>query len=498
MAVQSRKDQVQAHLYVMGRLSSGLLRDDPDSPDTPTARTWRGVRWGALVVALACVVTVLYGLIKPGGGTSWQTPGALVVVKDTGARYLNVGGTLHPVLNEASARLVAGDRMTVEQAVSASLADAPRGAPIGIVGAPDGLPEAPGAGMWAVCAGAQPAGAAGDTGPLTSVVVGGPAESGDGLGSDRGVLVTAPGEGQQLVWNGRRFRVDTRHGTAAALGWAGVSPVPVSASFLTALDAGPALAPPEIADRGRPGPRLAGGATRIGQLFSAGGQHYVLRTDGLAPLTGLAQRLLHGDPRTQDQAYGGRAVTERPVGPSDLAAHQAPASAAQQLAAGLPPSAPKVSPVDPAREQVCARVTPLADGHTTTVALVPAAEVPGSAPGVQPGVTAACAPVDRTWVRPGTGVLVRARSSAGTGNSLYLVSDSGVSYPITAAGLKQLGYSQGAAVDVPGRLLSLLPSGPVLDPAAISKSGVVGADTEGEGKVPPKRKQLREQCDTGS
>lgn len=46
MAVQSRKDQVQAHLYVMGRLSSGLLRDDPDSPDTPTARTWRGVRWG--------------------------------------------------------------------------------------------------------------------------------------------------------------------------------------------------------------------------------------------------------------------------------------------------------------------------------------------------------------------------------------------------------------------------------------------------------------------
>ncbi|WP_217146093.1 type VII secretion protein EccB [Streptomyces sp. AC627_RSS907] len=478
MVVQSRKDQVQAHLYVMGRLASGLLRDDPDSPDTPTARTWRGLRWGALLVVLACVVTVLYGLIRPGGGTSWRTPGALVVVKDTGARYLNVGGTLHPVLNEASARLVAGNRMTVEQAVAQSLEDAPRGAPIGIVGAPDGLPAAPGPATWAVCAGVRPADAAGGTRPLTSVVVAGPKEAGDGLGSDRGVLVTAPGEGRQLVWNGRRFPVDTTHGTVAALGWAGVTPVPVSASFLTALDAGPGLAPPVIAGRGRPGPELAGGATRVGQLFSAGGQHYVLRTDGLAPLTGLARRLLLGDPRTQDQAYDGRSVVERPIGPADLAAHQAPASASQQLAAGLPDSVPEVATVDPAQEQVCARVAPSAEGHTTTVALVPAAEVPGSAPTAQPGVTAPCVPVDRTWVRPGTGTLVRARSSAGTGDSLYLVTESGVSYPVTAAGLKQLGYPAGAAVDVPDRLLNLLPSGPVLDPSAVSKGEKTDADTE--------------------
>lgn len=496
MAVQSRKDQVQAHLYVMGRLSSGLLRDDPDSPDTPTARTWRGIRWGALIVALACVVTTLFGLIKPGGGTSWRTPGALVVVKETGARYLNVAGVLHPVLNQASARLVAGDRMAVQQVASGSIGDAPRGTPIGIVGAPDGLPGAPGADAWAVCAGAQPAGPA-KAKPLTSVVVAGPADSEDGLGSDRGVLVTAPGEGRQLVWNGRRFRVDTQHGTEAALGWAGVTPVPVSASFLTALDAGPGLAPPEIAGRGRPGPQLAGSATRIGQLFSAGGQHYVLRTDGLAPLTGLARRLLRGDPRTQDQAYGGKAVVERPVGPSDLAAHQAPASAAQQLAAGLPASAPRVSAVDPAQEQVCVRVKPSAGGHTTTVSLIRADGVPGSPPVRQPGVRAACVAVDRIWVRPGKGSLVRARSSAGTGNSMYLVTDSGVSYPVTAAGLKQLGYSAGAAVDVPGRLLSLLPSGPVLDPSRVSKSGVVDADAREEGKVPQGRTQLREQCGTG-
>ncbi|MFE9612482.1 type VII secretion protein EccB [Streptomyces sp. NPDC006012] len=468
MPVQSRKDQVQAHLYAMSRLASSLLRDDPDAPDSPSARTWRGVLWGALVVALACVVTLLYGLIKPGGGTSWQTPGTLVVVKDSGARYLNVGGTLHPVLNEASARLVAGRRMTVEQVAAASLQDAPRGAPIGLLGAPDGLPASTGGSIWAVCAGAQSAGSAGGTKPLTSLVVGGSAELGDGLGADRGVLVTAPGQGHQLVWNGRRFPVDTKAGTVATLGWAGVTPVPVSTSFLTALDAGPQLAPPQIDGRGGPGPTLAGGATRIGQLFSSEGQYYVLRTDGLAPLTGLAHRLLRGDPRTQQQAYDGRAVRERPIGPADLAAHQAPASAAGQLAAALPSSVPKVPAVDPSERQVCARVAPTAHGHETTVALVPAGSVPGSAPTGQPGVTGPSVPVDRVWVRPGTATLIRARSSAGTGNSLYLVADSGVSCPVTSEGLKQLGYSAGGSVDLPGALLGLLPRGPVLDPSAVS------------------------------
>lgn len=37
--MQSRRDQVQAHLFVMSRLASGMLRAEPDAPDTPTGRT---------------------------------------------------------------------------------------------------------------------------------------------------------------------------------------------------------------------------------------------------------------------------------------------------------------------------------------------------------------------------------------------------------------------------------------------------------------------------
>ncbi|MET9535484.1 MULTISPECIES: type VII secretion protein EccB [unclassified Streptomyces] len=497
--MQSRRDQVQAHMFVMGRLSSGMQRAEPDAPDTPTARTWRGIIWGLLAATLAALVTTLYGLISPGGATSWRTDGALVVVKDSGARYVYVGGTLHPVLNEASARLLAGDKMTVQQVAAASLGDTPRGTPLGIVGAPDGLPKGSlDRGTWSVCAGRKDTGT-GATGTVTSVVIG--AEpAGSGLGARDGVLVSSPHGGAQILWQGRRFAVDTKHGGAAALGWAGTAPYPVGDAFLASLVAGPDLAPPPVPGRGGAGPRLAGAASRTGQLFTAdGGQHYLLRKDGLVPLTDTLHRLLLGDPRTQAEAYGGGAVRERPVGAADLAAHQVPASAGASLAADLPPTAPH--PVSAAAGQdVCARVASRGSGHTTTVALVAAAQVPGGAPDAEPGVRAGCLAADSVWVRPGAGALVTAHSTAGTGSTRYLVTDAGAAFPVPDDdALKQLGYPASEAVRLPAPLLDLLPAGPSLDPQALARGGIVRADLSaaediGSKGVADAPKQSNERC----
>ncbi|WP_406348063.1 type VII secretion protein EccB [Streptomyces sp. NBC_00144] len=498
--MQSRRDQVQAHLFVMGRLSSGMQRAEPDAPDTPTARTWRGIIWGLLAACLAALVTTLYGLISPGGATSWRTDGALVVVKDSGARYVYVGGTLHPVLNEASARLLAGDKLSVQQVAAASLGDTPRGTPLGIVGAPDGLPKGSlDRGTWSVCAGRKDTGTGG-TSTVTSAVIG--AEpGGNGLGAKDGVLVSSPHGGVQLLWQGRRFAVDTKHGAAAALGWAGTTaPYPVGDAFLASLVAGPDLAAPEVPGRGGAGPRLAGAASRTGQLFTGdGGQHYLLRKDGLVPLTDTLHRLLLGDPRTQAQAYGGAAVRERAVGPADLAAHQVPASAGAALAADLPATAPH--PVSAtAGQDVCARVAPSGSGHTTTVALVDATQVPGGAPDAEPGVRAGCLAADRVWVRPGSGALVTAHSTAGTGSTRYLVTDAGAAYPVPGDdALKQLGYPVSESVQLPAPLLDLLPTGPSLDPQALARGGIVGAGqptAEGTGKerVTGTPNQSNERC----
>ncbi|GGS95710.1 type VII secretion protein EccB [Streptomyces griseoviridis] len=479
--MQSRKDQVQAHLFVMGRVAAGLHRTDLDSPDSPpTARTRRGVAWGALVTALAGAVCLIWGLISPGGATGWAVDGTLVVVRDTGARYLYLNGTLHPVLNQTSARLLAGDRQAVRQVAAASLAGAPRGATLGIVGAPDGLPtENLSGAAWQVCA---VHGTAGGTTPgtaaLTSVAVG-TADPGTGLDSGRGVLVTtgAGDGGVHLLWRGRRYAVDTAHGADSALGWDGVRPVEVGAAFLGAFSAGPDIAPPDLAGRGSAGPDLAGAGSRVGRLYTAAGREYVLTREGLAPLTELEFRLLRGDPRTQESAYGGGRVTVREVGGADLAAHLAD-DTATLLPEALPATAPRAVPVAAGGQRVCARIAPGRGDRpvTTTVVVADATGAAGAAPHAEPGVTAACVPADRISVRAGGGVLVRALSSAGTGGALFLVTDTGVAYPVpSGAAAQRLGYDSSAAVGLPARLLALLPTGPSLDPAALSARGLVPA-----------------------
>lgn len=44
--MHSKRDQVQAHLFIMGRLASAMLRSEPDAPESPLGRTNRGARSG--------------------------------------------------------------------------------------------------------------------------------------------------------------------------------------------------------------------------------------------------------------------------------------------------------------------------------------------------------------------------------------------------------------------------------------------------------------------
>src|SRR5215475_483997 len=106
--MQSKKDQLQAHNFVVGRLRSALLRGDADAIETPTRRFSAAGFAGLLVGALLVAGFGVWGLIFPGGNRGWQAPGTIIVEKETGTRYLYLGGTLRPVLNLASARLLAG------------------------------------------------------------------------------------------------------------------------------------------------------------------------------------------------------------------------------------------------------------------------------------------------------------------------------------------------------------------------------------------------------
>ncbi|GLY73793.1 type VII secretion protein EccB [Actinoallomurus iriomotensis] len=469
--MQSRRDQVQAHLFVMGRLASAMLRADPDAPDAPTARTNRGARIGIAVAVAMAVIVAIYGLIKPGGRTDWRKPGTLVVVKESGARFLYLGGALRPVLNETSARLLAGDRMSVVQVHRSSLSHAARGAPVGLVGAPDELPDpaALTAVPWLACGTRSPNGSGGITPRLTLLV--GPTAEGTPLTAGEGVLVGTPDGAVYLLWRGFRMRLDQSRGAVQALGYADATAYPVSPMLLNALPAGPDLTAPPIQGRGRTGPSLAGRSTRVGQLFAGPGGHYVLTESGLVPLSGTLFALLRGAPGTQRDAYRGKAVTPAAIGPQDVAAHEAPGSAWFSVA--LPADPPGLVTVGE-DQGVCADVRPSAGRPTTSVTLLKAAAESGGPPAAEPGVLPACTAADRIGVRPGGGSLVRALSGGGAGQTEYLVTGAGVKYPLPSADAAgRLGYGA-APVAVPDGLLRLLPTGPSLDPATLARNGVVG------------------------
>lgn len=475
--MQSRRDQVQAYSFVMGRLNSGVQRIDIDDIDQPVARTGRGTMGGLMVAALIGVLIALFGIIVPSGSDkSWESQGTLVIDTGTGARYLYVAGQLRPALNVTSAHLVAGTKLTIQTVSDADVSGVPVGAPFGIVDAPDAVPTAGelSTGAWSGCAVPGPNG---NTSGLLVLHVG-QAVRMTGLSATQGVVVAGSDGTDYLLWDGRRLRMASDRGVPQAMGYADVPPTHVSAAFLDAVPAGPDLTPPAIADTGDQGPALAGNPTRIGQLFAdTAGRHYVLTTAGLVPLDATIFALLSGDPTTQQQAYGGGAVATPMVGPDDLARHPAPAGGAISVAAAAFPTSPPRAMDVRDQQAVCVALQPgqgaVSDhiGLATTAAALADAVTPDAGAGIRP----ACTQADLVAVRSGGGALVSAApAGGGTGSTDYLVTDSGVKYPLPAASVLSLfGYNTSAQVILPATVVGLLPTGPSLDPTELVDGGVI-------------------------
>ncbi|WP_327372475.1 type VII secretion protein EccB [Streptomyces sp. NBC_01216] len=469
--MQSKRDQVQAHMFVMGRLTSALLRGDPDAPESPQGRTNRGVAVGVVIAVLLTAGSFVLGLFKPGVKDSWKAAGTLVVNKDTGSRYLYLEGRLRPVRNYASARLLAGAEMKVVQVGSRSLEGVPPGAPVGISGAPDTLPAAGGldTGAWQVCSGAS-------SGAVTTLLAVGASADGSGLSAAQALVVTGPDKADYLVWRGSRLRLDDTRGASRSLGYDTAPRVKVSSAFLNSLPAGPDLSPPDVPGRGGKGPEFGGRKTRIGQVFQvavpgADTRYYLLREEGLGPLTATGAALLLGDPKTREEAYDKQVPSAVELGADALNGDTADAPGTDL--ADLPPAPPKAVGLGGERT-ACARIE--GGGGTGARVSVALVSLPELGPAAQPapeGLTPACVPVDRITVRPGGGALVRALSAGGAaGGTVYLVTDSGMKYRIaTDEALAALGYSAGQARGIPSPLLAMLPTGPDLSPAAAVTGG---------------------------
>ncbi len=462
--MHSRRDQVQAHAFMTGRLVSALVCGEPDLAQRPLRRTPIGLVAGLMAGVLVVAVFAVIAIVHPGGATRWRQPGTLIVDKQTGTRYVLSGGQLRPVLNYASARLLLGARMTVAVTPSSSLAGVPRGNAVGIAGAPDSLPAAnhPDRG-WLLCAVSR-SDPSGVPAPALSLGVGvGTGPAAEPVPDDHGVLVRTSDGTRYLAWKDRRLRLAAPW-AGPALGYDDAAATPVRAAWVNALPAGPDLGPLPVAGRGAAGPDLDGASTAVGQVFvvhgmTAAARYFVLTGAGLLPVNQTGAALLLGDPATAT-AYGGRTAQARELSPAALASAvvlPAPASMPD-----LPPAPPALLAAQPQRLP-CVRAT--AAGAASSVALV---SVPaGAALGDvvdgplldRDGLTA-----DLIGVRPGGGLLARTMPAPGIdGAGLYVVAEPGVKYPVAdEVAAQALGYQVSDAVEVPASLLTLLPTGPVL------------------------------------
>ncbi|MDW4906226.1 type VII secretion protein EccB [Streptomyces sp. ADMS] len=479
--MHSKRDQVQAHLFVMGRLASAMLRSEPDDPESPLGRTNRGAAIGVVIAVLVCAGAFVFGLIKPGGNDSWRTSQDLIVDKQTGARYLFLDGRLHPVRNYASAQLIAGGDLGVTTVGTSSLAGTPHGTPIGIPDGPEALPAAGDLDNepWLVCSGLVPR-TTGVVTPTTALVLGSDepqnVPGGRQLGAADGLLVAGPDGATYLLWQGSRLRLDKAANAAEALGYGDVTPRPVAAAFLDAFPQGPDLAPVKVPGRGTNGPALAGRSTRTGQVFRVDvpgtePRYHVLQREGLVPLTATGAALLLGDPRTRAEAYGGAPATVATLGADALTEHLAPG--AEDLAASSarlpekPPGAVGVATGSVA----CAAVDSTKSGVRVGTSLLPESTLPRAVLPPAPEVVPGCLKVDAIAVEAGKGALVRALGAGGSalGDTTYLVTDEGVKYRLLSQeGVKALGYEGVEARTMPSPMLNMLPSGPDLTPEAAS------------------------------
>jgi type VII secretion protein EccB len=463
---------VSGYRYLLRRTERALLGSDLRVVDGSP-------RKHATALALGCVLAVI--ILAGCGLLSWLRPQSgpgdarIAMGQVSGALYVRVGDTWHPVLNLASARLVAATDTNPQPVRESELARVKRGPLLGIPGAPQLLsPPLPiSESVWTICDSESGAG--------TTVLIGAPTGSGvRRLSADEAILVATPDRGSPvyLLYRGRRAMVDLAdRAVVRALRLQDQVPRTISQSLLNALPEAPAIAAPRI--RGAGGPAGAwlpgipvGSVLRITLASSA--EYYAVLGTGVQRIGQVAADLLRFS-----VALGpaGRAGVIS-VAPEVLRA--APIVDTLPVS-GFPDQAP--TPSDgPGSHTVCVAWAPAQSGPADIALLT------GSGPPVPAGQQAVALAqadgrgpaVDAVYLPPGRSAYVVAQSLTGTGARVggrFLVTETGVRFAIhDDDAAHDLGLAS-APAPAPWPVLTALPGGPELGRA----NALLARDTVGAG-----------------
>jgi len=444
----SRQDQLHSYQFMLQRVVAALVVRETDPVQSPFRRAAGATLVGVLLAALGVGGAAAFAVISPGASSKWRNDKAIILEEETGALFVYREQVLHPVLNQTSALLILNSAGVKTVAVSrAVLAEAPRGVPLGIPGAPASLPAAAGLRKepWTVC-----------STPEGSVLFVGARPGGGAALGEHGLLAAGPDQQTFLIWHGYKHLIRQPGAVLGALVWSGRAPVAVAQALLHAIPSGTDLVTPPIANRGAV---VTGG--KVGQLYGVRTgdrvDAFVVTADGLASLTPLQAALLLAAPETAG-VQGRKDLL--PLTAGDFSA----------LVQGRPvrPFAP-----DPGGEGALPAAAPdLSEAQNPRVCTSGAVTIGATMPDLSHALVTSSASkdgavlADRIVVPPGGGALVRTDTGV-----LMLVTDVGRRHALPVADvLPALGYQGEQPVSVLAELVALLPAGPALDPAAAAQA----------------------------
>lgn len=442
-------------------MAHALVRGDVRMLDDPLRAQAVAYGAGCALTAVAIAVCAVLALLRPG-----SVPGdaPILLARDTGALFVRVDDTVHPVSDLASARLIVGTPANPVVVNAAAIAKFRRGPLVGIPGAPAqlGQPLSLDESDWTICDGTEPA---------ETVLLAGRADRGMvALGTGHALLVSARtmGGATYLLADGWRARVDLRDiAVVRALHLEGVSVQLVSQALLDSVPEAPALRAPSIVGVGNPGPAALGGlavGTVVRVVRAGPAEFYVVLTDGLQRVGRVAADVIRF---SVAQSHG-----EPPLVPADVVAD---VPVADRLA--VPRFPERVVPRVPA--VVCANWDPRRRGSATNTSVVMADSLPdhsvrlAQADGTGPNV-------DRVVIPGGRSVLLQAAGVTRDGidgGPLYLLNDLGVLFGIRdGATAETLGLGTDP-VPAPWPMLAMLPRGPELnrEAASVTRDAMTGA-----------------------
>jgi type VII secretion protein EccB len=443
--------QLSGYRFLRRRIECALMGRDLRTVNEPMRAPAQSLVAGlafAVVLLLGCVAVALLRP-QPAAGTA-----PIVMEQHSGALYVRVGETLHPVLNLASARLIAKTNADPQPITASALSRSRLGALLGIPGAPQflGRPLGDDDSQWTVCDGRE----------ATTVLVGRVDDAAwNPLSPGQTLLVTpSSGGSTYLLFDGRRAVVNLRDGAVSrALGLDGEMPRPVSPVLLNLIPETPPITAPRIPDAGKhgPGPLLEFPVGSVVRVTRAGGdEYYVVLRDGVQRVGQVAADLLRfansQGTRTAitvapDVVRAAKAVTSLPV--SDF-----PDRAQRPLAD---------------RPSLCTSWRRVASGGVEVSFSAGPLPIPvGRQPVTLAQSDGKGSAVDAVYLPPGRMSYVRAANVAGTDarpGTRYVIADTGVRFTVhDDEAAHDLGLP-GMTVVAPWPVLAALPAGPDLSRA---------------------------------